>query len=124
MTRVLLVDDDDAIRNVISKMLTILGCFVETAHNGLEAVERFRDHPERIDLVVTDLQMPVLNGHEAVRQIRQYNPSVRFICMSGSDAVICPAGVTFLSKPCTLADVQECVFQALAEAAERTPVHH
>lgn len=123
MTRVLVIDDDRSVRNLMSKMLTILGCWVETATDGLDAVDRFRSHPEAIDLVVTDLQMPVMDGHEAVRQIRKVQPNVKVVCMSAADAAACPPGASFLSKPFTLAEVQDCVGRALAENHYSPAIH-
>lgn len=113
MTTVLLVDDDDAIRRLMDKMLTILGYWVVTASNGLEGVDIFLSDKDRFDLVVTDLQMPVLDGYETVRQIRKARPQAPVVCMSGADAVGLPPGTAFLSKPFTLAEVQDCVHKAL-----------
>lgn len=112
---VLLVEDDDAIRGLMAMMLTIIGCWVETASNGLEGVDLFLSNKDRFDLVVTDLQMPVLDGYEAVRQIRKAHPRTPVVCMSGADSIKLPPGISFLSKPFTLAQVQDCVHKALAE---------
>jgi CheY-like chemotaxis protein len=111
---VLLVEDDDAIRSLMARMLTILGCWVETASNGLEGVDLFLSDKDRFDLVVTDIQMPVLDGYEAVRQIRKVRPQTPVVCMSGADSVTLLPGTAFLSKPFTLAEVQDCVHKALA----------
>ena len=123
MTRVLVIDDDASVRSVLSRMLTILGCWVETACHGLDAVDLFYAHPERIDLVVTDLQMPVMDGYEAVRQIRKVQPNVKVVCMSGSDTAGHPPDTCFLAKPFTLADVQDCIFNVLPPA-RRYAVRH
>ncbi|HEV2448423.1 MAG TPA: response regulator [Candidatus Sulfopaludibacter sp.] len=113
MTRVLVVDDDYAIRDLVARMLTVLGCWAVTAGNGLDAVDRFLAEPGRFHLVVTDLNMPVMDGHEAVRRIQKAQPCLPIVCMSGSDTARCPAGTRFLSKPFTLAELQECVHLAL-----------
>lgn len=114
MMTVLLVEDDDAIRSLMARMLTILGCRVETAGNGLEGVDIFLSDKDRFDLVVTDLQMPVLDGYEAVQQMRKARPETPVVCMSGADSVSLPPRTAFLSKPFTLADVQDCVYRALS----------
>ena len=111
--RVLVVDDDNSIRNVMSRMLAAMGYSVITARDGLDAVQVFEGEP--IDLVVTDLRMPVMDGYEAVRLIRRAKPGARIICMSSLSEEGCPAGTTFLSKPFTMAAVKECVGKALVD---------
>jgi len=96
-------------------MLAALGYAVVTAANGLDALDLFHSEGESIALVITDLRMPVMDGCEAVAQIRKLNPSARIICMS-SDFERCPEGATLLPKPFSLAAVQECVARALSAA--------
>ncbi|WP_428267514.1 response regulator [Haliangium sp.] len=68
--RILLVDDTSVNRRLASKMLEKLGCAVDVAANGTEAVERFR--AGRYDLVLMDCQMPQMDGYEATEQIRNH----------------------------------------------------
>lgn len=121
MTKILVVDDDSAIRGVISTLLTALGYEVVTAGNGLEAVDVFCADAERIGLVLTDLRMPVMNGYEAVREIWRVKPAVRVVCMSSAEAR-CPAGATFLAKPFTVVEVRDCIGRALSEPAAPHPM--
>jgi len=111
--RILVVEDDSAIRDVIARLLTLLGHEVVTASNGLEGVDLFCSDADGIGLVVTDLRMPVMDGYEAVRQIWRVKPAMRIVCMSSLDAG-CPAGATFLAKPFTVAEVRDCIGRALA----------
>lgn len=68
MSRVLVVDDDDMLRDMIQQTLELEGHEVITACNGLEGVQRAeRDSP---DVVLMDVGMPVLDGHEATRRIK------------------------------------------------------
>jgi CheY-like chemotaxis protein len=113
MSRVLVVDDEDAIRNIISTILTFTGYEVIEARNGLDAVAIFRSCADLIDLVITDLKMPVLNGYETVRRIREIKPAIRIIYMSASD-VNTPVDALFLSKPFNIDDVRACVGDAMA----------
>lgn len=115
MRRVLVVDDDSSIRNVMSQMLGALGYEVMTASHGQDAVEVFQAHGAEIDLVVTDLRMPVMDGYQAVNLIRQTKPATRIICMSSYARECCPSGAAFLPKPFTLQSLQDCVNQVLAE---------
>lgn len=115
MRRVLVVDDDSSIRNVMSRMLAALGYEVVTASHGQDAVELFQTQSAAIDLVVTDLRMPVMDGYQAVDLIRQAKPATRIICMSSYARECCPSGAAFLPKPFTLQSLQDCVTRVLAE---------
>lgn len=69
--RVLLVEDNELNRQIASEMLGLLGVSVEMAENGREAVEAVCSHPALYyDAVFMDVQMPVMNGYEATREIR------------------------------------------------------
>ncbi len=81
--RILLTDDEEIIRITAQMMLESLGYEVLLAENGEKAVEIIKREMERIDLVVLDMIMPVMNGKEAFRQIRQLYPECRVIISSG-----------------------------------------
>lgn len=79
--RLLVVDDDEAIREIISAMLTEHGYEIVTAEDGQQALEllpQFRPH-----LVVTDLRMPRMSGDELVRIMRESFPELPVIVVSG-----------------------------------------
>ena len=69
--RVLAVDDNAICLKVVKKMLEKLGCSVQLANNGLEAVEAVRAAPGGFDFVLMDLRMPVMDGIEATVRIRK-----------------------------------------------------
>lgn len=93
--RILVVDDEGGIRILISDMLSILGHETILAKNGLEAVQRFSAGAGEIDLVITDLMMPVMDGYQAIRLIRKISPNVKIVSMSGYSRSSRPAGTTF-----------------------------
>jgi two-component system, cell cycle sensor histidine kinase and response regulator CckA len=119
MPRVLIVDDDSSVRRVLSQMLEAVGYSVVTARNGLDAVNLFYFEGDQIDLVLTDLRMPVMDGYETVDRIRRSKPALPIICMSGYSPEGSPAGTVFLAKPFNMASVQHCIEKAFSSAAVR-----
>ncbi|WP_343732895.1 response regulator [Duganella sp.] len=69
--RVLVTDDSDINREVAMRILTAEGATVSLASNGREAVDWLQQHPDAVDVVLMDVQMPVLDGYEATRLLRQ-----------------------------------------------------
>jgi CheY-like chemotaxis protein len=114
MATILVVDDEPVIRDLVAAIVRSAGHRAMTAVNGLEGVAVFRSHAAHIDLVITDMTMPVLNGAEAVAGIRETRADVPVICMSGYTAAEIPADVLFLPKPFTPADLLSRVAEALA----------
>jgi two-component system, cell cycle sensor histidine kinase and response regulator CckA len=84
MATILIADDEDGIRTLMSLILTSAGYKVLDAVNGLEAAALYRSYADSIDLVITDLTMPVKDGYELVRLIRDQNPDAKIICMTGT----------------------------------------
>jgi PAS domain S-box-containing protein len=84
-TRVLVVDDEDLVRSVIKAMLERKGCEVLLAANGREGVDLFRQEGGRIDAVLLDLNMPVLDGERALEELRNTSPTVPVWIMTGYD---------------------------------------
>jgi CheY-like chemotaxis protein len=74
--RILLIDDEPTVLEVIALMLTFEGHTVLTATNGPQALARL-ERGESVDLVLTDLMMPELSGWEVVRAVRSHWPAIR-----------------------------------------------
>jgi CheY-like chemotaxis protein len=85
MIRVLVVDDDEVFRTVLSKILTSLGYEVVETRNAAEAIGTMPT--KKIDLVITDLLMPEKDGFELIRFLRRHAPTVPVIVMSGGGKV-------------------------------------
>lgn len=81
MARILVVDDDVQVRKLLEKLLERAGHQVITAADGREGLSAFGRAPA--DLVVTDLIMPEKEGIEMILEIRQANPAVKIIAISG-----------------------------------------
>ncbi|TLS76479.1 response regulator [Mariprofundus erugo] len=80
---ILLVDDDQTVLEVHEHLLDTLGYSVLTASNGQQAVDMYAEHMDHIDLVLTDIVMPVLGGKGAADCIRQLNPKAKILFFSG-----------------------------------------
>jgi CheY-like chemotaxis protein len=80
--QVLVVDDNKAVQDVLSRMLAFLGYSVTVAGNGLEGGTLFITSP--YDLVITDLQMPLMNGWELSRLVKERSPKTPVILVTGS----------------------------------------
>lgn len=79
---ILLVDDADCMIAYLKKLLTREGYNVITAINGKQAVDIYKTYPERIDLILMDIIMPVMSGLEAQKELTQYDPNVPILLMS------------------------------------------
>jgi|GEM_PF-3121309 len=87
--RVLVVDDEQSIRDITREILTGFGYHVHLAEHGLEAVEYFREHHRELSLVLTDLMMPVMDGAAAMRRMREIDPAVPILATSGLSSNVC-----------------------------------
>ena len=81
MLHVLIVDDDAAIRGLLATILGTPECSVDLVSNGQEAIRAFADG--EYDLVITDLDMPRVDGKELTQSIRQHNTSVPVVMLTG-----------------------------------------
>ncbi len=82
-TTVLLVEDEDMVRRLAGEVLRRNGWAVEEASNGREALDLFAGQPDRYDLVLTDVVMPVMGGRELAERVSRLSPGTRILFMSG-----------------------------------------
>jgi len=80
---ILLVDDEDLILTMGQSILSSYGYKVLTAPTGQKALEIINQHEPEVDLMVTDLVMPLMSGRELVDQVRRASPQTRILCTSG-----------------------------------------
>jgi two-component system cell cycle sensor histidine kinase/response regulator CckA len=83
MPTVLVADDDAAVLSLVAMILQRDGFQVLRASNGLEALMLYNSYSRKIDLVITDFEMPEMNGAELAARIRERDPSARILIMSG-----------------------------------------
>ncbi len=118
---ILLVEDEDPVRAVNSRALSARGYTVLEAASGLEALAIVRDGEQPIDLVVSDVVMPEMDGPSLLREVRKHQPHLKVIFVSGyaEDAFRknLPEGETFnfLPKPFSLKQLVETVKKTMAD---------
>jgi DNA-binding response OmpR family regulator len=119
---ILLVDDEQMIRNLGRTILERHGYEVLLAVDGQEAVDVYQREEARIDLVILDLTMPRLSGQDALRELLRINPHVRVLFASGYSAehlIEADHGrvLGFVAKPYRPRELAHCVRAALDKPA-------
>jgi CheY-like chemotaxis protein len=121
---ILLVEDEDGVRDIARETLLLYGYRVIEARDGQEALAIAERVQEPIDLVLTDVVMPRLSGGQLVQSLSQSRPAMRVLFMSGypDDAVfrngLLPQGAEFVQKPFSLEGLARRVREVL-DAAPR-----
>jgi len=104
---VLIVEDNDSLRNFAQKILYIYGYSTLNAKNGEDALRVCKEHNGQIDLMITDVVMPKMGGREAAERLQPLYPRMKVIYMSGytDNAIVrhgvLKPGLNFLEKPIT-----------------------
>ena len=119
---VLVVEDEDGVRAPVRRILVAHGYRVLEASDGPSAIEIAEHHAGKIDLLLTDVVMPGMNGGELARRLRLLRPGIRVVFMSGYSAeavathgVLSP-GAAFLQKPFSVEELLERLREALERA--------
>lgn len=98
----MIVDDDDALRGLASEFLAEVGYKVYEARSGEEAIGLFSDYSDEIGLVITDMGLPGMGGDELILRVREINPKIMSIAISGfggEDMVRASEANLFIPKP-------------------------
>jgi two-component system cell cycle sensor histidine kinase/response regulator CckA len=121
--RILFVEDEDAVRGVAAKLLRARGYEVIEAASGEEALELAESHAGEIDLMISDVVMPGMQGPDLLKQARRYLGEAPVMFISGyaesefSDLLEGESNVSFLPKPIDIKTLAERVKQELQKAA-------
>ena len=113
---VLLVDDEETVRDIGSEMLKELGFDVITADDGREGLEQFKQYPD-ISFIILDLTMPHMDGEQCFRELRSLNPSVKVIMSSGfneqevTQKFVGKGLAGFIQKPYKLSVLQDAIMK-------------
>src|SRR6476660_358284 len=130
---ILVGEDEIEVRAYLEIALKCLGYSVESAADGEEVISCFRSNPARISAILLDLMMPQREGMEVLREIRQLDPDIPVIIVSGAASTFnvvsaMKSGANdFLCKPVAHEDLQKALRCALAnrsalEPAQPTPI--
>ncbi|MDT4740605.1 response regulator [Bradyrhizobium sp. WYCCWR 12699] len=106
---VLVVDDDPAVLDVVVDMLEELGCEVISAPSGADALDRLRQN-QKISILITDINMPGMDGHELAELARRRKPELKILQLSGREPR--RGGLPMIRKPFS--------FEELADVMQRT----
>ena len=116
---ILLVEDDDALRDLAQRILSARGYTVLAPEKPEDAEAVCRQHPGRIDLLLTDVVMPAISGREVARRVALQRPDIKVLYMSGytTNAIVhhgvLDEGLAFLPKPFTPATLTSKVREVL-----------
>ena len=119
MARILLADDDASARDLVQRVLTSAGHDVRVAHDGHEALSLL-EGGAGIDVLVTDVHMPGLDGIELAQRVLAANAGLRILLMSGFPEQLARGRqsiggrIETLTKPCTLEDLRAALGRLLA----------
>jgi two-component system, cell cycle sensor histidine kinase and response regulator CckA len=117
---ILVVDDAATIRNILVQVLRLQGYNVLSAMNGADALRLIEESTEPIDVLVTDLMMPLMGGEELIAKTALIRPEIRVICLSASlTEVTLNRAVLFLPKPFSLSAIVRSVGQVLGCAFQQ-----
>jgi signal transduction histidine kinase len=121
--RVLVVEDEPLVRQVLSVYLSEDNHYVEVAENGRQGLEKFE--AGEFDIVLTDRAMPEMNGDQLAAAVKAINPEMPVVLLTGfgdlmTDAGESPAGVDLIvSKPFTLGTLREAIAKVLPKVEQR-----
>jgi DNA-binding NtrC family response regulator len=116
---VLVVDDEEAIREAVRDILELVEVHAILASNGREAVEQFIQNRATIKAILLDLRMPVMSGTETYEKLRELDTEVPIILSSGYDEKVstldfeADSALMFLRKPYALDALLACVQDAI-----------
>ena len=122
----LFVDDEPLLRRAGKRMLVSLGYEVMLASNGRDALARFKEHHERIGVVVLDIAMPVMSGPECFHELRSVDPQIPILLASGFpkghdlQSLLTSPRTRYVRKPYELDEVAA-VLAELSQVSELPP---
>ena len=112
---VLVVDDEPKICQLLEQILSVRGCSVRAAHDGLDGLAQFQKQPA--DMVIADLKMPKLTGFELLRELKHLDPLLNIVVITaypsveGAVEAMKYGACDFISKPFDIAQIQAILYR-------------
>ena len=118
MARILIIDDEEELRDMLRLTLEAVGHDIEMASDGQDGLERYREKPA--DLVITDIVMPRKDGLETIEELRRDHPDVKIIALAAYGDSLLPMATDLgaddaMRKPFSRRDLLEAVDGLLGE---------
>ncbi len=113
--KILVVDDEDVFREMMKDVLAYLGYEVLLSENGEEGIKEYKKHQDEIDLVILDMNMPVMDGKEMFRELKKIDSNVKALlatgfAMDGEVHELMTEGVMgFIQKPFMIEDISKAI---------------
>jgi CheY-like chemotaxis protein len=129
LSRLLVVDDDSDNAEVIRFCLVNYGFLVDAFTNAEEALQKFKSNPQSYRLVLSDSWMPKLSGIQLARNVKEANPHVRVLILSGSEMIenefskVSPSASVvdgFVQKPIGIRELTDKILSLIGEAKGQT----
>jgi len=120
--KILLVDDEESIRNIGQKQLENLGYKIILAADGKEAVKIYKEKKGEIDLILLDIIMPESGGKETYRELKKINPDIKVIVMSGysqdekANEIMNDGALGFIQKPFKIHELSKIIYEILKKS--------
>ncbi|MGD8922135.1 MAG: response regulator [Candidatus Zixiibacteriota bacterium] len=122
--RILVVDDDPQLLELLTETLEAIGYRVSAAPGGLEAMQRISE--ETFDLIITDVKMPDVDGLQLYRKVKRHHPEMPILFITGVASRETLGSVTpdgFLAKPFRIGHIEGLIEDALSRPAQDIPEH-
>lgn len=123
--RILIVEDDPLMRNIMQKVLATTGYDVIVAADGYEAINKIKE--QTFDLIVSDVRMPGIDGIETTAQVKQIQPQIKSVIVTGFADEHAPVRAVnlgidaYLYKPFEMKDFLDIIKKKLGEPLKKTP---
>jgi CheY-like chemotaxis protein len=125
---ILLVEDEEQVRKLASRLLTNKGYIVIEAKSAIEAIQLFQERKKKIDLLLTDMIMPDMNGKQLSEELLKQSPNLKILFMSGYNEDMgnkiedLNSSAPLLLKPFTSRDLSKKIRKIL-DRPERQSIH-
>ena len=111
--KALVIDDEEALRDIVTEVLEMVDMEAVTASSGVEALKIVSDYDNNFDVMIIDMYMPDLTGEETYEKLKEFYPNCPVLYISGldrsEDYKSSDPNVQFLKKPFAVKDLQDAI---------------